>query len=299
MNVLRRINNNVVLVAHKGARMIVVGKGLGFKAYPGDEVNEAFVQQRFVLQRSEDEARYANLIQGIPFELLSLAHRVVDMVQRELGKELPATLELTLADHIEFAVARAGEGVAMDYPLAWEIGQFYPDEYRAGRMAADFICKELDVELPSVEAAFLAIHFVNALGGLSACYDASDLAEAMLHAVGLIEARLGAPLDQTSMAFSRFITHLRYCLVRCLNGDAEGSVGEDLLELAQVKYPEAFACAREVAAYVSSALSGAGFSQEAMQSEMFYLTLHINRLLTSEPSKPITNEDQQEASDEQ
>lgn len=282
MQVLKRVNNNVVLVSHGGTRMIVVGKGLGFKAYPGDPVNEAFVQQRFILQRSEDEGRYIELIQGIPFELLGLTKRVVQLAEEELGRDLPATLVLVLADHISFALDRVRDGIAIDHPLAWEIGQFYPDEYRVAQRASRLIEVEMQVELPRVEAALIAIHFVNALGGLGARYDASDLAQTMLQAVSLIEESRGVPLDQSSMAFSRFITHLRYCLVRCLNGDADGSVGDDLLDMVQDKYPEAFECARQVAAQVSQT-AGAGFSPAALKSEMLYLTLHINRLLVSEP----------------
>lgn len=285
MNVLKRINNNVVLVSHEGSRMIVVGKGLGFKAYPGDEVNEAFVQQRFVLQRNEDEARYTELIQRVPFDLLCLAKRVIDQSQRDLGKELPPALVPILADHIEFAAKRVREGIAIDHPLAWEIEQFYPSEYHAGERAAALVGDEPGIELPRVEAAFFAIHFVNALGGLSDRYDAGDLAEVMLHAVSLIEKRRGAPLDQTSIAFSRFITHLRYCLVRCLKGDADGSVGDDLLEMVHAKYPQAFDCAREIAAYVAAAPAGEGLSRAALKSEMLYLTLHINRLLSDEAKK--------------
>lgn len=301
MNVLKRINNNVVLVAHEGTRMIVVGKGLGFKAHPGDPVNEAFVQQRFVLQRSDDEARYTELVKGIPLELIGLARSVVQLAEDELGKKLPAALVLTLADHIAFAVERVRDGIALDHPLAWEIGQLYPREYRAGKRGAQLIGACAGLEMPRAEAVFLAIHFVNALGGLGALYDANDLAETMLHAVRIIEEQRQAPLDQASMAFSRFITHLRYCLVRCLHGDTDASVGNDLLEMVKAKYPEAFACARSVAAYVSETSVGAGFSRAALASEMLYLTLHINRLLASEPVvSEVTNGcEPEEESDEQ
>ena len=43
MNVVKRINNNVVLVTEAGVKMIVTGKGIGFKTYPGDEVNRDFI----------------------------------------------------------------------------------------------------------------------------------------------------------------------------------------------------------------------------------------------------------------
>lgn len=300
MNVLKRINNNVVLVASGGTRMIVVGKGLGFKARPGDPVNEAFVQQRFVLQGSDDDARYAELIKGIPLELLDLARRVVQLAEDELDKKLPTTLVFTLADHIAFAIERARDGVALDHPLAWEIGQFYPREYHAGKRAAQLIGAYAGMEMPRAEASFLAIHFVNALGDLSALYDANDLAETMLHAVRIIEEYRQAPLDQTSMAFSRFITHLRYCLVRCLHGDADASVGDDLLEMVRTRYPGAFSCARRVATYVFEAQAGTGFSQAALKSEMLYLTLHINRLLAREPAadEAMKNRELEEEPDE-
>ena len=55
MRVINRINNNVVLVKDGTQKKIVTGKGLGFKVYPGDSINERLIEQRFILQENSDE----------------------------------------------------------------------------------------------------------------------------------------------------------------------------------------------------------------------------------------------------
>lgn len=82
MKVIKRINNNVVLVDEIGRQTIVTGKGVGFKVYPGDEVNESFIEQRFILEEKKSSDYYVQLLKDIPMEYLNEAKK-----NRRYGKE--------------------------------------------------------------------------------------------------------------------------------------------------------------------------------------------------------------------
>lgn len=285
MHVIKRINNNVVLVAEGGTRMIVIGKGLGFKVHPGDMVDGRLVEQRYVLQKGDNEAYYVELLRETSPELLSLSRNVVALAEARLEAELPANLVFTLADHIGFTAERLRRGLAISHPLAWEIRQFYPAEHQAGLDALGLIERSLGIRVPEAEAAFLAMHFVNALGSLGGRFDAADLASAMVEVVSIVEAHYKRPVDQASISFSRFIAHLRYCLARRLTQEPadEDAANGELAAIVAQKYPEAHACARKIIAYLEQAQpASAEQTNVGSQNELLYLTLHVNRLAASQ-----------------
>ena len=281
MNVLKRINNNVVLVVESGVKMIVTGKGIGYKAYPGDEVNRDFIEQRFVMQDGDNISYYIELLRETPPKLLSLAKAIIDAAQIDLGHRLPQKLVFTLADHIMFAIKRLSRGMGIDHPMAWEIRQFYPAEYQAGEHSLALLRAATRIDVPEAEAAFFAMHYVNALGGLSSEFDAADLVATMRGAIAVIEEHFGKPVDEATRAFSRFVVHLRYCLLGQISPEADrvqtSSANDELNALIKTAYPESFACATKVARYLKEA-----HGTPATPSSVLYLTLHINRLLASE-----------------
>lgn len=274
MNVIKRINNNVVLVNDNGKKAIITGKGVGFKVYPHDTVNEDFIEERFVLEENRNEDYYVQLLKEIPMEYLNASQKIVRMAEKELKTSLSTNLVFTLADHLCFAARRMKEGMVIDHFLSWEVKQFYPREYAIGRKALQIIKDVTRQQMPEGEAVSVAMHIVNSIGGLSARYDIVDLTTAMAEIVKKMEQFLQMEIVQESADFTRFITHLKYYLIRKINFEMDNSMNEELLELIKKEYPNAHQCARMIADYVDER-----YDHNTSESEMLYLTLHINRLI--------------------
>lgn len=274
MKVINRINNNVVLVKDGTQKMIVTGKGLGFQVYPGNDVKEQLIEQRFILQETNDDTYYINLLKELPVETLAICEEIIVIASEMLGKPISGNLMFALADHLKFTMERMQKQMLIDHPLANEIKQFYPKEMEVGRYALKLIQERMHIQLPDGEAVFLTMHIVNALGGLSEAYDVAQLTDVMAEIVTYIETYFQCTIDQNSTSFSRFITHLRYYLIRQLNFEIEESINDELLEIVQEKYPQAYACAQSIADQMD-----ARYHNTSADSEKLYLTLHINRLL--------------------
>lgn len=274
MKVINRINNNVVLVKDGTQKMIVTGKGLGFQVYPGNDVKEHLIEQRFILQETNDDTYYINLLKELPVETLTICEEIIIKASEMLGKPISGNLMFALADHLKFTMERMQKQMLIDHPLANEIKQFYPKEMEVGRYALKLMQERMHIQLPDGEAVFLTMHIVNALGGLSEAYDVAQLTDVMAEIVTYIETYFQCTIDQNSTSFSRFITHLRYYLIRQLNFEIEESINDELLEIVQEKYPKAYACAQSIADQMD-----ARYHNTSADSEKLYLTLHINRLL--------------------
>lgn len=274
MKVINRINNNVVLVQDGGETMIVTGKGLGFKVYPNDEVQQSLIEQRFILQTEGNVEYYIRILKQLPMEMLTVCEEIIVKGSEMLNKQLSGNLMFTLADHLKFAMDRLEKGMLIDHPLAIEIQQFYPKELEVGQYALTRIKECLQIDLPKGEAVFITMHIVNAVGGFSEAYEVTSLTDMMKTIVSYIEAYFHCTIDQSSPSFSRFITHLRFYLIRQLNFEIEESINDELLDIVQEKYPDAYHCAQQITKDVDR-----NYNNTSADSEKLYLTLHINRLL--------------------
>ncbi len=146
-----------------------------------------------------------------------------------------------------------------------------------GLKANEIVKEETGVEFTEDEAAFIALHFVNAqLGGeIRDIYDMTYLLKAVF---GIVYDEYGFRTDHESLNYYRFVTHLKFYARRIVSGEkVRGTRMPDLLEVVRFKYPRAYACADRIRAYVRFLQTEKGF--HSGQNELLYLTIHIARVM--------------------
>ena len=81
--------------------------------------------------------------------------------------------------------------------------------------------------------------------------------------------------DEESVAFFRFVTHLRFFLTRIMNTSkpVDSDVAEELLQVIQRKYPVALQCVKKIVFFLDESLD-----YQVSQDEIVYLTIHVARL---------------------
>ena len=166
-------------------RLCLSGRGLGFGRRAGDEAPPDKVEKRFTLHSDQLSDRFQQLITSIPLPHFLMSERIINHAKIALGKELSDSIYVTLPDHISAAINRYKEGIVLPNPLLWDIRQLYKDEFRVGLKANEIVKEETGVEFTDDEAAFIALHFVNAqLGGeIRDIYDMTYLLQAVFRIV--------------------------------------------------------------------------------------------------------------------
>jgi len=275
MEVLRVFNNNVVLASDGTREVIVTGRGLGFKARPGQQVDDAKVVRIFVPSDGRDPDHMAELLAGIPPEIIRLVADAMTRVGMEAQAESQPTLVMALADHITGAVRRLKDGTAIEYPLQVEVQSLYAQEYaQAERLIAE-LNRNLNGILPANEAVALAMHLVNAgfsTGDLSYTYRMTGVIQQML---AVIEQTYGVTLDQHSVNVGRFITHLRYLFVRISQNKQLDHEPEPIIASIRQSFPQAMSCATTIADVVRIRLGS-----PLTEDEIAYLALHVSRVVS-------------------
>ena len=114
---------------------------------------------------------------------------------------------------------RLRSGVRYPNHLLWEITNFYPAEFAIGKQAIDIIETTTGViGCPEDEAGFIALHIVNAEidGKMADMVRITELIQQASSAV--VQDYYGVALDDQSLDYGRFITHLKFLGQRITQG---------------------------------------------------------------------------------
>lgn len=269
------INNNIISAYEKsGAEVIVMGRGIGFKKKQGEMVPADQISKIFRIKSRTLTEQFKELLANMPLERVRISDEIISHAKDHLKLKLNQSIYVTLTDHINFAIERVSQGIEPQNALLWEIKRFYPQEFQLGIYALELIQDRLDILLPEDEAGFIALHFVNAEYGTD-IRDAVKFPNQMQAIVNIVERDLGILLDESSLHYERFMTHIKFLIQRIYRKELLSSEDRELSLLMQRKYPREYQCSVKVAEYIMQA-TGSRLSEE----EIMYLSVHIRRVTT-------------------
>lgn len=277
MLILKKINNNVALASSDaGEEIVVFGKGVGFHEMPYELEDESVIQRVF---RDVDEKCIGGFA-NIADDVLLVASDIVAMADKALDCALAGNLVVCLADHLQYALERTGDGIAIENPLSHEVAFAYPREVELGRRGIELVSERMGVNLPESEITSIALHLVNAeVDGMGSSQDMDLVMKSTVileRATQVIEGQLGQQLDRTSYAYVRFVAHLRFLIRRLMRGGCKETENSGLFRQAARDFPDAYRCAAGINEYPKR-----DYNWSCSDEEMLYLMMHVNRLRQS------------------
>lgn len=256
-----------------GRDAVIIGCGLAFKKKVGDEIDESLIEKTFILKEKDTLEKFKMLLEDIPTEQISLCYDIVEYAKNMLNCELNDYIYVTLTDHISYTLKLFDEGIERPNILIWEIKKFYPKEYNIGLKALEFIESETGKKINEEEAGNIALHLITAqLNEKNNKIDtAYDMTKKIQDILNIVKYTYDIELDEKSLNYERFITHLRFFFKRLNNKEMYGDENEDfLLPQVKEKYKDAYKCMLKIEKYLNIELS---------HEEQLYLTLHIKRIV--------------------
>ncbi|MBA1392964.1 PRD domain-containing protein [Lactobacillus sp. XV13L] len=272
MLIQRILNNNSVIAQKPEQQMVLVfGPGVGFQKKIGQTVDKTKIEKILEIHDPDTFNRFTDLVINVPEAEVIAAEKIINFAKIKLGKKLSEVIYVDLTDHLHSTVQRYHEHIILRNSLKWDIARLYPDEYAVGEKALQIIKQSLDVKPVDDEAAFIALHFINAESN-------NDLADEIVRIVREIEQIVKdyyhTELDEDSLSYYRFITHLKFFAQRCLLRQHYDDEDEALLAIIQKKYSKAYSCAQKIQVFISNK-----YRYRINSTEVLYLTVHINRLV--------------------
>lgn len=277
MKIIKVLNNSLVLAAgQNGEEIIVMGKGIGFNGKVGEVLQEDKIEKVFVVKNEEKAKEYMALIEGSSKECVEIAQAILQKAEEHMNTQFNEQLFMMLVDHISFAVTRYKEGIIIQNRLLSQVKKFYPKEFEIGKDAVKLINEKLDVNLPEEEAGNIAFHLVNAKSDEKSMENTLLTVKLMKDIVAIIQYHFSMIIDEESLSYSRFITHLQFFIQRLLEGKMMGEKDDFILQQVMMKYPKEYECALLIKEYVKGQMG-----KVIESDELLYLTIHITRITES------------------
>ena len=82
-------------------------------------------------------------------------------------------------------------------------------------------------------------------------------------------------LDKTTADYSRFITHIRYFIIRQKNSQESLKMDKQIRELIQERYMKSYACG-----LIIKEMLERDYQWKISEDELVYLVIHIERITT-------------------
>ena len=273
MKIDKIINNNIVsAIEADGKEVVIMGRGLGFGMKPGKEIPEGKIEKVFRLDSQNSTDKFKELLANLPLEHIQASTEIINYAKSVLNRRLNQSIYITLTDHINFAIERFKERMVFTNPLLNEIKTFYKEEYLIGEYAVALIERRIGITLPVDEAGFIALHIVNAEYN-TAMRDTIDITNLIQNVVKIVKEYFSMDLDETSLNYQRFVTHLRFLAQRIIGGEMLNSENPEFNQLISQMYPEEYACSLKLKDYIQVT-----YHHDVTEEETAYLAVHIKRI---------------------
>ena len=267
-------NNAVVSLSDEQSEIIVMGKGIAFGKKRGELIDDDRIEKVFTLKNGDLTNKLKQLIEEIPIEYMAVSEDIIKFTKLQLGKSLNDTIYISLTDHIHYAVERFKKGLIIKNGLLWEIKNLYKEEFQIGLEALKTIEQAFGVGLPEDEAAFIALHIVNAelnedIGNIMA------MTEIVQEILKIVKYHFLIEFEEESLNYYRFITHLKFFAQRLVNKEFyEDDRQDDLFQIVKTRYTDSYGCALKIKEFINKK-----YRYIITQDEMMYLTIHIERVV--------------------
>ena len=268
------VNNNIIIVKDSNGReMIAIGKGLGFKKSKNDVVYPDEVMKTYVYVDRQKNLNLT-LFEEVSFEIVEVAQHIIDYATSTLKQKYNVNLLVSLSDHIDFSVKQFREGNNTVKLFNEEIKRFYKEEYQVGKYAINYINQTLNVELSKDEATSIAFHLIVA-SQEKTNIETRELLEGVNRIVDITKKHLGKQIDEDSLAYSRYIIHLKFFLSRIVSSQTSNGSSEltNIFGQLVTKYEGVEKCINEISEYINEK-----FNYVCTDEDCIYLMIHIVRL---------------------
>lgn len=273
MKVDKVINNNVISAYDaEGKEIVVMGRGIGFKAKSGQLLDYEKVEKIFRMDSREEAERFKSLLANLPLEHIQVSNEIITYAKEKLEKELNKNIYITLTDHISFAIERFKKGMVFQNILIWDVKKFYSKEYEIGKYALELIERKTAIKLPNDEAASIALHLVNAEYNTQ-MKEIWEITNIVKNAVEDVTDTFQLTTEEDHPEYIRFVSNLKFLAQKLFEETNEEKEPDEFLVQMRQSLEEEYHCAEKIAESIYD-----NYQKKMSEEEKIYFAIDIRRM---------------------
>lgn len=276
--IIQVLSHNIILCqsissSKHSETYIFFGKGVGFKKKSGDFFEyDSSVSNGLLVLEPKEAAKYKEILSTVQNEkLVEVVQEVTDEANKFFNGQVNAKLNITLLDHLNFAITRKKNNIIFSYPFLDELRFIYPKEFLFAKNALEYINNKLnDITIfDESELGFLILHIHAAIKNTKVSTVLFNN-EILYLCTNLIEDSINEKVDKESIYYSRFCKHLEFAIKRAKENISLKNV---LLSTIIEKCSFEFDIAKKIADLLQKK-----YKVTLDENEIGYLSLHIYNL---------------------
>jgi beta-glucoside operon transcriptional antiterminator len=273
---IRKYNNNIILAEDNGQEVIVLGKGIGFRALQGAELDMSLVEKVFIPQETAHINRFADTLSDLAYEFVLLASKIVDYGKEFLQVRLNPSIVVALADHFSVSLTQPLYKAGMQSPLELDVRHIYPREFQIGLRALEIIRRERNIKMDEAEAVSIALHFINAELESPEMPVTFKIVTISGGVIRIIEQFYQVVLNKETLEFMRLSSHVRNLVIEYLSGHNQCTLKEDdeLYDLLMTRDRDVAECCGRIETWL--------WEQHKLslrRNDLSFLAMHITKIL--------------------
>lgn len=276
MRVVKVLNNSLILALNdEGMEIILMGKGIGYNKSIGAHLDKKDIEKVFILKDREVSKNMMRLVVDTESIYFEIAKTIIDYALDTYQMGLVDHIYLALTDHLAFAAHRMKNGIQFQNFYALDMKRFNPNEFDVGEYAIRVMKEKVNVDLPKDEVGNIAFHFITAQQHNPYSGKMTLINEVVADILDIVKYNFRLVYDEDSIAYSRFVTHLRLFVQRLISKqllpqEKQESFYEQIIGTLKVE----FECVKKIEIYLQGR-----FKVMLTNQEVMYLTIHIHRVL--------------------
>lgn len=270
-------NNNVVLVVddETNKELVLTGCGIGFKKKVGEKVDQDKIEKKFVMEDENLAKKITRIATEVDEDIFNIISKIIEYAKQNLNAELDDYIYVALADHISFAIKRYNQNIEIKNDLLYEIKRIHKKEFQIGMWAIDYINKEFNVNFTKDEAAFIAMHIINA-NYKESTKESFLMTKIVKEILNIIRYYYSVEFKEDDFNYDRLVTHLKFFAKRLIKKEQVENNDNELLEIIKIQYEKPYNCSCKIKKYIED-----NHEYIVTEDELLYLTLHINRVIAA------------------
>lgn len=273
VKIVRVLNTNAVVSSdQEGRELIITGQESGSRKRRVKIWMKHWRIKLINLESVDDSRRLQEVVKEISEEYLEIVSRIVKTA-REEGLKVRDSLYVTLTDHINSAVDRYRENIALKNMMKLEIRNL-SKEYEIGLRAVQWIQEQNDENLGEDEAAFIAMHIVSAELGSGSNVDVNKITKLINAVLQIVRIHFKIEFNEKSISYERFLTHLKFFATRVFDNTIYQDSMQEIYKVLIEENEYAYSGVRKIVEYIEKQ-----YSYKLTIDERLYLLIHIKRIL--------------------
>ncbi len=272
--VIKSFNNNVILCTdvYKENEYILLGKGIGFNAKPGDSFKLVDKIEKTFIVHDDKKNTLKELYNSLNLNFIGVATEALSILTEHIDWTINSKAYMALLDHLVFAIERYYEDIFLENQFKHELKTLYEEEWFLAEKTINFINLSLSINLNDDEIAFVTMH-INGILNKTSPIDGGKNAIIVKNAIAFLEENINVKMDKNSLYYNRLAIHIKLAINRAVKGSYETN---PLLDNIKEKLSSSYNMAKSLGSFLFK-----NYELDLTDEEIGFIALHIDRMVNN------------------